>query len=67
MELSLTEMYLLAVIVALLVALAILNNKYQRADGAAQTFARAVKALGDGDATITKNQDGHYLVVHKEE
>ena len=67
MELSLTEMYLLAVIVALLVALVILNNKYQRADGAAQTFARAVKALGDGDASVSKNQDGHYVVVYKEE
>jgi hypothetical protein len=67
MSLTITEMYLLAVIVALLIALVILNNKYQRADGAAQTFARAVKALGDGDATVTRNQDGHYIVTHKEE
>jgi hypothetical protein len=67
MSLTITEMYLLAVIVALLVTLVIVNNKYQRADGAAQTFARAVKALGDGDATVTRNQDGHYVVTHKEE
>jgi predicted aspartyl protease len=67
MQLSLTEMYLLAVIVALLVMLVIVNNKYQRADQAAQTFARAVKALGDGEASLTKNSDGHYVVTHNEE
>lgn len=67
MNLTVTEMYLVVIIVVLLILLARINNKYQRADGAAQTFARAVKALGDGDATVSKDKNGHYIVTHREE